>query len=221
MRKKDGRLIANGNEVRVLRALHRFGWLRTRDVAALSWQLWAAKPVAVPTLAPARFSAAGLRMAQRTLKRLREQREVISAQAPDGSIIYTLAEAGVRRLKDVGVEAVTGKDLVRGFSSSFFRHRCISSEVAIGAMVQGYRISTEREIAQGAWLGGKAGIAGKRPDVVIRNGSRVWLVEVERSRKNAKEYAALLSWLAILYTCLIQSHARAPSVKSGGIANSV
>ena len=88
-------------------------------------------------------------------------------------------------------------------------------------MVQGYRISTEREIAQGAWLGGKAGIAGKRPDVVIRNGSRVWLVEVERSRKNAKEYAALLSWLAILYTCLIQSHARAPSVKSGGIANSV
>lgn len=196
MGKKDGRVIAAENDIRVLRALHRFGWLRTRDIASLSWQRWAAKPVMAPTLAPARFSAAGLRMAQRTLKRLREQRAVISAQAPDGSLIYALAEAGVRRLKEAGVDAVGGKDLVRSFSSAFFRHRCISNEVAIGAMVEGYRVSTEREIAQGAWLGGEAGIAGKRPDVVIRHDGHFWFIEVERSRKSAKDYAALLSWLA-------------------------
>lgn len=161
MSKKDGRVIASENDIRVLRALHRFGWLRTRDVAALSWQRWAAKPVAAPTLAPACPSPSGLRMAQRTLKRLREQRAVISAQAPDGSTVYSLAEAGVRRLKEAGVEAVTGKDLVRGFCSAFFRHRCISNEVAISAMVQGYRISSEREIAQGAWLGGEVGTLGQ------------------------------------------------------------
>jgi len=61
--------------------------------------------------------------------------------------------------------------------------------------VQGFRASTEREIAQGLWLGGEAGIQGKRPDVLLRSGNQVWWIEVERSRKNAKDYQALLSWL--------------------------
>jgi len=85
--------------------------------------------------------------------------------------------------------------LVRGFSSAYYRHRCIANEVAIAGMLQGFRASTEREIAQGLWIGGEAGIGGKRPDVLLRGGSDVYWVEVERSRKNAKDYAALLGWL--------------------------
>ena len=74
---KDGRAVARENEVRVLRALNRFGWLRTRDLAALVWQEWARSPAGEPSLKPATATAAGLRMAQRTLRRLREKRLVL------------------------------------------------------------------------------------------------------------------------------------------------
>lgn len=195
MSKKDGRLIAKENEIRVLRALHRFGWLRTRDLAGLCWQRWAFRPNGPPELAPAQPTASALRMAQRTICRLRDARSVIKGQGPDGSVIYALSESGARALKDIGVTAGSGKDLVRGFSSAYYRHRCISNAIAISGMVQGFRASSEREIAQGLWLGGEAGVAGKRPDVLLRSGNRVWWVEVERSRKNAKDYKALLVWL--------------------------
>ena len=195
MTDKDGRAIARENEVRVLRALHRFGWLRTRDLAVLVWQRWARSPAGEPDLKPPVPTDAGLRMAQRTLKRLRDKRLVLSSRAPDGSVIYALAEAGARALQQIGVAATTGKNLMRSFSSAHYRHRCIANEIAVGSILVGYRVSTEREIAQGLWLGGEDGIAGKKPDVLIRSGDTVWWVEVERSRKNAKDYARLLQWL--------------------------
>lgn len=195
MSKKDGRQIARENEQRCLRALNRFGWLRTRDLAALCWRRWAFKPSGPPDLGPSTADASALRMAQRTMRRLLDARRVIGGQGPDGSRIYALSEGGARALKDAGVTAASGKDLVRGFSSAYYRHRCIANQVAISGMTQGFRVSTDREIAQGLWLGGEAGIAGKRPDVLLRGDNRVWWVEVERSRKNAADYKALLAWL--------------------------
>lgn len=195
MRMKDGRQIARENETRCLRALHRFGWLRTRDLAALCWRRWETRPSGPPGVGPTQPTASAVRMAQRTLCRLHDARLVIRAQGPDGSVIYALSEGGARVLKDAGVTAISGKDLVRGYSSAYYRHRCIANQIAIAGIVQGFRASTEREIAQGLWLGGELGIAGKRPDVLLRSGSQVWWVEVERSRKNAKDYKALLAWL--------------------------
>lgn len=192
---KDGRVLARENEIRVLRALHRFGWLRTRDLAALVWVDWKKSPVAPPNFSPPVTTSAGLRMAQRTLRRLRANRQVLSGQGPDGSIIYSLAEAGARSLRQIGVPALTGKDLVRKSSISQFRHRCISNEIAIGSIVKGHRVSTEREISQGFWMGGSSGILGKKPDVLIRSTNDVWWIEVERSRKNTKDYVRLLKWL--------------------------
>lgn len=195
MSSKDGRQVARENEARVLRALHRFGWLRTRDLAALCWRRWASRPSGPPGVEPMQPTASAVRMAQRTLCRLRDARLVIRGQGPDGSVIYALSEGGARALKDAGVTAISGKDLVRGFSTAYYRHRCIANEIAISGMVQGFRASTEREIAQGLWLGGDAGIAGKRPDVLLRSGNQVWWVEVERSRKSAKDYRAFLAWM--------------------------
>lgn len=192
---KDGRITARDNEIRVLRALHRFGWLRTRDLAALVWQRWARNPAEAPSFKPAVPTASGLRMAQRTLRRLRDKRLVLSSRAPDGSTIYALAEAGVHGLQQVGIAAASGKDFMRSFSSGHFRHRCIANEVAIGAIIKGYRVSTEREIAKGLWIGGESGIEGKKPDVLLRGGDSVWWVEVEKSRKNSKDYVSLLKWL--------------------------
>lgn len=195
MNSKDGRAVAREREVQILRALHRFGFLRTKDLAALIWQRWASNaPPGGPSLKPPVATETGLRMAQRTLRRMRHERLVLNTQAPDGSIVYALSEAGARVLQGLGVRAITGKDQVRSFSTSHFRHRCIANEVAISAIIEGYRASTEREISQGLWLGGKQGIAGKLPDAFLHNGSAFW-VEVERSRKRASDHARLRSTL--------------------------
>lgn len=82
MKTKDGRAIAHDNEVRVLRALHRFGWLRTRDLAALVWQRWQARPLGEPEFMPPMASDSGLRMAQRTTCRLFKARQLLRGQAP-------------------------------------------------------------------------------------------------------------------------------------------
>ena len=143
----------------MLRALHRFGWLRTRDLAALVWRPWQTAPTSAPDLTPLEPGASHWRMAQRTLRRLVRDRQVLRGNGPDGSIIYTLAEAGAERLRQLGVPATTGKDLVRRSSASQFRHRCIANEVAIAGIAAGFRVSTEREVAQGRWLGGDAGVS--------------------------------------------------------------
>lgn len=195
MTARDGRIIAMENEVRVLRALHRFGWLRTRDLAVLLWQQWQKSPPGEPDLKRPTPTASDWRMAQRTLRRLVEARQVLRGQAPNGSVIYALSEAGSRRLQQLGVPALSGKDLIRAFSAAQFQHRSVANEVAIAGILAGYRISSEREIAQDKWLGGADGIEGKKPDVLLQANGRVWWYEVERSRKNAKDYARLLKWL--------------------------
>lgn len=137
---------------------------------------------------------------QRHLAELREQRLVLSTLAPNGSIIYALSERGARALQALGVLASTGKDLLRSYHAAYFLHRNIANEVAIAAMRQGFRVSTEREIAQGRWLGGTEGICGKRPDVVVRSGSDCWFVEVERSHKNRADHEHLLRFLTTTWT---------------------
>ena len=193
----DGRVTATHNEMRVLRALNRFGWLRTRDLASLLWQPWLKKPLSEPDMRPQAPTASARCMAQRTLRRLYGERQVLRSQAPDGSVIYALAAAGVRRLEQIGVPASTGKDLVRRFSSTQYRHRCISNEIAISGIVAGYRVSTEREIAKDKWIGGALGIAGKKPDVILQSEGRVWWVEVERSRRNATDRTKLYAFLKL------------------------
>jgi hypothetical protein len=195
-RQRDGRDIAVSTQTEVLRLLHRFGWLRTKDLASVTGQ---SMPKAAPKDGPALQlpppSRADIRRIQRHLVNLREQRLILSTQAPNGSIIYALSERGARALQGLGVQASTGKDLLRSYHAAYFLHRNIANEVAIAAMQQGFRVSTEREIAQGRWLGGSDGIHGKRPDVVIRTGSDCWFVEVERSHKNSTDYAHLLHYL--------------------------
>jgi len=160
--------------------------------------VWSSGATGEPRLEAPVATASDLRMAQRTLRRLADSRQVLRGQGPDGSVIYALSEAGARRLQHMGVAATTGKDLVRAFSTAHFRHRTIANMIAIRALSDGYGVSTEREVSQGKckYLGGVEGIAGKKPDVLLRGyDGRVWWCEVERSRKNAKEYARLLKWL--------------------------
>lgn len=191
---RDGRIIAREREERLLKSLARFGFLRTRDCAALRPR-WGKGATGEPNLEAPVATASDIRMAQRTLRRLTNARQVLRGQGPDGSVIYSLAEAGARRLQQMGIAATTGKDLVRAFSSAHFRHRTIANEIAIRGLLDGYKIASERELSQGKSVIGE-GIARKTPDVLLRGvDGKVWLVEVERSRKNVRDYAKLLKWL--------------------------
>ena len=205
MKKRDGRIIAAENEMRVLRSLHRFGWLRSRDLAALR-QRWLSRPVGEPDFEPVVATASALRMVQRTLRRLIASRQVLRGQAPNGSALYALAEAGARRLRCAGVSASSGKDLIRSFSAAQFLHRSIANQIAIHGIVSGYKVSTEREVACDKWLGSTVGIGGKKPDVLLLSDRKIWWVEVEKSRKNANDYRRLLDWL-----CKIAVDASRPS----------
>ncbi|KVF76645.1 hypothetical protein WJ22_26395 [Burkholderia vietnamiensis] len=194
MTARDGRIIAREREQKLLHSLSRFGFLRTRDCAALR-PVWGRGATGEPNLEAPVATASDVRMAQRTLRRLFEAHQVLRGQGPDGSVIYALAEAGARRLQQAGIAATTGKDLVRAFSSAHFRHRTIANEIAIRGLLDGYKIESERELSQGKSVIGD-GIAAKKPDVLLRGADkRIFWIEVERSRKNAKDYAKLLKWL--------------------------
>lgn len=190
----DGREIARQNEQRILKLLYKFSWLRTRDLAAMIWMRARGKPAGFEPSIIA-VSASALRMGQRTLLRLRQQHLVIWTQAPDGSTIYGLSVAGARLLSGLGIPAKSAKDAVRRVSMSYYHHRRIANEVAIVALLQGYRVASEAEISAGSWLGGLDGIHGKKADVLVRDGKDIWWIEVERSRRNKRDYDKLLAWL--------------------------
>lgn len=209
MTKQDCRLVAQQNELRILKMLFKFGFLRTRDIAALCWMPARTMPPGGDfNLQPVAITASALRMAQITLRRLNQNRLVYSHTAPDSSLIYGLSEAGARMLQGFGIPASSGADWLRRFSPNQYHHRRISNEIAVCSMLLGYRVASEREIATGQWYGGMAGINGKKPDVLIRSSKCAWWVEVERSQKTKSEYAKLVSTLDVFWpggkhTCMI------------------
>lgn len=194
--KKSGIEIALVNEIEVLKALHKFGWLRSKDLASLIWQKKDKRFLnREPEFCKPVSSPSGLRMAQITLKRLKDKKLILSALTPDNSQIYALSQRGANHLNSVGIDTVSGKDLLRFFSFEQYRHRVISNEISISGILQGFKVFTEREIAQNKWHFDKAGYLGKKPDCFIQHKEYAWWVEVERSRKNKKDYAFLLKWL--------------------------
>lgn len=204
---KSGLAVAFDNEIKILNNLHRFGWLRAKDLAPLIWQK-ADKRFSnkEPEFIVPNSSPSALRMAQKTLKRLVQKKLVLTATAPDLSKIYALSQRGVNQLSDFGIIAGSGKDLIRFFSFEQYRHRVIANEIGIASILQGFRIFSEREISQNKWYFNEDGYHGKKADLLILNKDFAWWVEVERSRKNAKDYAHLISWLNEIFSNCRRPH---------------
>lgn len=205
--KRSGIEIALANEVEILKALHKFGWLRSKDLASLIWQKKDKRFLnKEPEFCKPVSSPSGLRMAQITLKRLKDKKLILSALTPDNSQIYALSQKGANHLNAVGIDTVSGKDLIRLFSIDQYRHRVISNEIAISQILQGFKVFTEREVAQNKWHFDKTGYLGKKPDCFIQNKEYGWWIEVERSRKNKKDYASLLKWLNRVFESCKRPH---------------
>ena len=202
MTKLDGCIIASQNDDAVLNALHRFGFLRTRDLAAFIWGNPKKKKRNGFEPTPLILPESAIRMAQITLARLRRSHRVNRIMAPDGSWLYGLAEAAARQLRIAGLPAKSSNDILKRVSLSHYHHRRLANEITILATLQGFNAFTEIEILSGKWFGGLTGINSKKPDAVIIDDKFIIWVEVERSRRNAKDYTKLITWLTSSWTTL-------------------
>jgi hypothetical protein len=181
------RLTAENNELGILFYLHRFGWLKTRQIAALVW--------------PKSADGGGYSMAQRTLRRLKLAHKVIPKLAPDGATIYALGRGGAKQLHDhEGLEyAKTTRDCMRSLPA--YDHRALANDIAIGWIAQGKNAWTEHEIQTGR--APVKVLRGKIPDVLLdwseqtitADGEMVlaW-VEVENSWKSNRDMDKLLGF---------------------------
>lgn len=193
--KRDGREIARMTDLRLCKALHKYSFLRTRDLAVLLFQKARSLKGAEFQPVPMIVDGTAWRMTQRSLARLRRDRLVVWGDAPDGSLIYALSEAGARMLEGLGIPAKSGKESIWRVSLSHFHHRRLANEMAIVASVMGYRVKTEHEIATGRWIGGTEGVKGKEPDFLVLDGREVHFGEVERSRRRKSDSEKLFSFL--------------------------
>lgn len=168
----DKRMTGELNELAVLRALHRFGWLTTRMTAYAVW--------------PASSQAQA--MARRTLARLRKAAEVIERELPDsGGSCHVLTPAGARRLRRASGElAESGVALRLGNPV----HRACSNWFLLRKQIEGFGIWTEHEIQTGR--AGHYAYEGKVADgYYFADGCLVW-VEVENTWKNREERARIV-----------------------------
>jgi hypothetical protein len=113
----DSRIVSMQNEEKVLTALHRFGWLPVRQIAAYCWP-----------------DASHLQTTRRTVTRLLNKKQVQvkgPIDVPDGSRVFALATAGVRRARDeLGLDATLEKDFGRRKEQNYL-HRCLANDFVI------------------------------------------------------------------------------------------
>lgn len=172
----DGLEVARQNEVQVLTWLHRFGGLLTRQVAALVWP----------------EASQGVRMAQRTLRRLAEENQVLPRRLKTGGVIHVLSEAGARRLVEHGIEGSARGTRDLRWSKPY--HRVLANDVAIHAHLQGSAIWTEFEIQRGRAPLRK--VMGCIPDLLICEAPEhyhyVDWIEVENAAKSKARLGQML-----------------------------
>lgn len=173
----SGRQIALNNELESLYWLHRFGGLLSRQLSTLVWP----------------GCEQGLRMAQRTLHRLVDQREVMRRPLRNGGNVYVLGEAGARRLTDRGIHASTRGTRDLSWSKPF--HRVLANDIAIGAIIEGHAVWTELEIQRG--VAPFRELHGHIPDALIcqdpENSSDLTWIEVENAAKSQARLSKLLT----------------------------
>jgi hypothetical protein len=176
MTRPDGRVIAAANESRVLYLIHRLGWALTSDITA---------------------TGINLRVAQRTLKRLREHHQILTKPLPDSRPAHVLAQRGAARVREEwSVEAHATSDTLRSVSMASYRHRVLANDLALWWMGQQgdeHGAWTERDILTGRTPCRPT--MGKVPDALLRAGEpwECYWVEVERAKKKDTDYRRVVN----------------------------
>lgn len=178
-RKLSGREVALRNELAVLSVIRDYGHLRTAEIASAVWP-------------GARYRD---QLAQRTLRRLLAQGEVLQRVNTLATRSWVLASAGVARLELFGADARHGRDIV-GVAGATFIHRTLASAYLIyRAGMAAQTTYGEYAIAHGRAPMSRQGLSkrfGKLPDGLVVRGSVVDWVEVEASAKSLEELKNVL-----------------------------
>lgn len=162
--------------------IHRFGYLRSTEIALLMYH----------------GTASSERLARRLMQSLGDADLVLTRRASlCEPIHYALSESGARLVREAtGEPCASGKDLIREVSS----HRDASNVVCAQAVAAGLKILTDREIATSA----NRVFGGKVPDGLVVDdwtddcGAQIrdyhW-IEVENSKRGGRDLLKLTSWL--------------------------
>jgi hypothetical protein len=181
----------------------RFGWLRARELGALMWPNTAS--VTGEALSGDAKEQTQRWMANRVVRRLREQNFVLSRQLPkSGGTAIVLSAAGARYLQRLSMPARPGDKWGRSSSGTWtapvsWEHELIVTLTLLNAMSAGAEIKTEVEIraenpGKRKYPDGLAFMPGKYQD-----GTPVEVVqwiEVESSDKSGAKMLRLARYLA-------------------------
>jgi hypothetical protein len=187
----DNRLVQARNEEVILTALHRYGFLLGRQVAAIGWP-----------------NATTFRQAQRTLDNLRKARLVACQYTPAGAPAYSLTGAGATHARVAyGLDAAPGTNLLKRLFHHH-EHRAIANDVCIWWQNKGLGgFNTEHEIASGRAVVTKVPallgeVKGKVPDALLfikpsdsDTPAKTFWVEAESKRKKTPEMQHMISVL--------------------------
>jgi hypothetical protein len=130
----DGRVIAQENELKVLKAVNLFGHLRRAEIAAAVW------PKSSPLSAEA--------MVRRTVKRLLETGELLERPNSLGGLSLILSPRGATKLNLEGLEADDGKNLSSVEGPQFY-HRTLGSRYLVEKMNAGAEVFGEYALIKG------------------------------------------------------------------------
>lgn len=189
---RDGRAVADENEVKVLRAVRHFGHLRRQEIAMAGWPKSSAKSAYI--------------MAWRTVNRLLKNGLLLERQNSLGGRSLVLGSRGVARLRDLDIQSHEGYELA--FDGPQFFHRTLGTAYLLEKARNGDEVFGEYAILRG-WSPLSREYTSERfrkiPDGLIvnsgasqglREGFRVadW-IEVESAFKQYDEIKKALSIL--------------------------
>jgi hypothetical protein len=163
------------NALKALRWVHQFGWLRATELGTLMWPKHASQQV----------------LGSRLAKSLIERQLVIERRLPEGAgRALVLAAAGVRLLAEIGIDAVSGKDIGKELGEHWipaltWRHDLAAHGVLAGLHRSGYEVYPEHQIRR------ESGRLVKVPDGLATKGNVVFWLEVESARKTGPEMRKL------------------------------
>lgn len=130
---RDGRAVAEDNEVRVLRAVRHFGHLRRQEIAMAAWPKSSAKSAYI--------------MAWRTVTRLLKAGLLLERQNSLGGRSLVLGARGVARLRDLDIQAHEGYELA--FDGPQFFHRTLGTAYLLEKARTGNEVFGEYAILRG------------------------------------------------------------------------
>lgn len=162
--------------------LAKFGWLRTHELGKLLW--------------PGNKTCR--QQADRLARSWLERKLVLARELPNHTgRALVLATAGVRLLREIGIEAESGKDIGELIDGKWrapmaWRHDLICAAVLAELYEKGYEILPE------AYIRKHAGNIAKIPDGLAVRGQTVLWLEVESARKSGRSMRELANALCLV-----------------------